>query len=217
MPYRLRPVEEASRRAQRQLDDVLRDLVTARHNAGLSQATVARAIGVSRPLVAGWERNAIVPRLEQLARWAAVLGLDVSLRTFPAGPPLRDAGQVRLLDRFGRLIGDAWTLIPEAPVSVDPSDRRAFDLLLRRPGRRVAVEAIGRLADHQGQLRPIRLKQQAAGDARLVVLLADSRHNRHAVRAAADMLATSFPCSPRAALASLRAGEEPRADTLLLV
>lgn len=202
---------------RRQLDELARDLIAARRNAGVSQAAVARAIGVSRPLVAAWERGVIVPRLDQLARWAAVLGLDVSLRAFLAGPALRDAGQLRLLDRFGRLIGDGWRMTPEAPVSPNPGDRRAFDVLLTRPGRRVAVEAIGRLADHQGQVRPLRQKQEAAGGLRLVVLLAESRHNRQAVHDAADALAASFPCRPRTALAALRAGDEPPADALVLV
>jgi transcriptional regulator with XRE-family HTH domain len=217
MPYRHRPSDEAVRRMRRQLAELTGDLVAARRNAGLSQAAVARGIGVSRPLVAAWERAVIVPRLDQLARWAAVLGIETSLRAFPAGPPLRDAGQLRLLVRFGRLIGDTWRASPEAPVSPDPRDRRAFDLLLSRPGRRVAVEAIGRLVDLQAQLRPLALKQQAAGGIRLVVVLADSRHNRHAVRDVADVLVSSFPCRPRTALAALRAGEVPAGDALLLV
>jgi transcriptional regulator with XRE-family HTH domain len=217
MPIRSPRVDEATLRARRQLDEAVHDLVVARHNAGLSQAAIARVIGVSRPLVAAWEHGAVRPRADQLARWGAVVGRDVSLRTFLAGPALRDAGQLRILDRFRRLIGTRWTCRSEVPVTGDPAERRAFDLVLTRDERRVAVEAVGRLSDAQGQVRPILLKQSAAGGLRVVLVLADSRHNRMAIRSAASTLEPAFPCSARLALAALRAGEVPPQDAVILV
>lgn len=174
MPIRRDAVSEAARRAERQLADVIRTLVDARRAAGLSQAFVAGALGVSRPTVAAWEAARVTPSSVQLGRWGAVVGLDVGLRAFPGGSPLRDAAQLRLLDRFHRLVGNRWAWRTEVPVSRDPRDRRAIDATLVRDGRRVGVEAVTRLVDIQGQTRPILLKQEASGIGIFVLVLSDS-------------------------------------------
>ncbi|HYM53042.1 MAG TPA: helix-turn-helix transcriptional regulator, partial [Candidatus Dormibacteraeota bacterium] len=59
MPVHTKRVDEASRRARRQLDQLFRDLREARQAAGLSQAAVAGALGRSRPLIAHWELGSI--------------------------------------------------------------------------------------------------------------------------------------------------------------
>ena len=210
-------VDEADRRARLQLETVIRDLRVARLNAGLTQAAVARRVAVSRPLFAAWESGRITPTAVRLARWGAVVGLDVSIRAFPGGSPLRDAGQLRILDRFQSAVGDAWAWRTEVPVSPDPRDRRAFDALLSRGRQRIAVEVIVRLVDVQGQVRPILLKQQASGVDRVVLVLADSRLNRSALRSGHPTLMPAFPTPPRKAMAALRAGELPSANCVVLV
>lgn len=217
MPIRAVSTDEAGRRARTQLAALVRDLRAARHNACLAQATVARTLGVSRALVGAWESGQITPRTAQLYEWGACVGLEVSLRAFPGGSPLRDAGQLRLLARFRTLVGDLWTWRTEVPVTADPRDRRTFDAVLSGGGALMAVEAIGRLVDAQGQIRPIQLKARAAGVERIVLVLADSRHNRFAVAAGEPTLAPSFPCSPRAALGALRAGKPPASNAIVFV
>lgn len=199
------------------MNEVIGDLVAARHNAGLSQASVARALGVSRPLIASWERRVITPTLVQLARWGASVGLDVSLRAFPGGAPLRDAGQLRLLTRLRERIGDPWRWLTEVPVTSEATERRAFDAVLTIGDRRVGVEGIVRLRDAQAQVRPILLKQAAAQLSVVVIVLADSRQNRTALAAGAATLRPAFPCSSRSAFAALRRGEVPAANAILLV
>ena len=162
MPTRMSAVDAAARRAQLQLDNVIGDLVNARHKAGLPQRRVARALGVSRSLVAAWEVRRVVPTHTQLSQWGAAVGLDVSLRTFLGGPPLRDAGQLRILSRLHVALGATWTWRTEVPISRNPADRRAMDAVLSRDDRRVGVEAVSRLTDAEGQIRPILLKQHAA-------------------------------------------------------
>jgi len=215
VPIRWDAVAEATRRSERRLAEVVRDLVDARRRAGLSQAAVAGAIDTSRSLVAAWEAGRIVPNAVQLARWGSAVGLDVSLRAFPGGPPLRDAGQLRLLTRFRGLIGDSWAWRAEVPVGVDPSDRRAIDAVIVRAGRRVGIEAITRLVDAQGQVRPILLKQEGSGIEVFVLALSDSRLNREAVVVGAPTLGPAFPCSPRTCLAALRRGEPPPANGIV--
>jgi hypothetical protein len=155
------------------------------------------------------------PSPVQLGRWAAVVGMDVGLRAFPAGSPMRDAGQLRLLDRFRRLIGDAWTWRTEVPVSADHRDRRAIDAVLARERVRVGIEAVTRLVDAQGQARPILLKQEASGIGVFVLVLADSRLKRGAVAYGAPTLSPTFPCPPRSALAALRDGQPPTANAIV--
>lgn len=217
MPIRRDGLEEAARRAHAHVETLIRDLRDARLRAGLSQRSVAGALGVSRALVGAWECRTVVPGPVQLYRWGAVVGLDVSMRAFPGGSPLRDAGQLRLLDRFRRLVGDAWNWRTEVPVSADPRDRRAFDVVLSRGARRVAAEAIGRVVDAQGQVRPIELKAATSGVDRVVLILSDSRQSRAAVAAGRPTLEPAFPCPARVALTALRAGELPPGNAVIFV
>lgn len=210
-------VREAVHRARHQQTELVRDLRSARLVSGLSQRRVAAAIGVSHELVSQWEQGAGTPTLMRAAAWGAVVGLDVSLRAFPGGRALRDAGQLRALARARERIGELWAWHTEVPVTADPRDRRAIDAVLRRDGVRIGLEVITRLVDAQAQVRAAALKQQAAGIDRMLLVLANTRHNRAAVASAAASLAPAFPISTRGALAALRAGVAPDQNAVLLV
>jgi transcriptional regulator with XRE-family HTH domain len=215
---RANPVHEASRRAGRQLREVLDDLRNARRAAGLSQRATATAVGCSRQEIGVIERGKLADvGVIQLARFGAVVGLDVPIRTFPGGSPLRDASQLRLLTRFIRSAGRLWHVDTELPVSRDPRERRAFDALLSRGSARVGTEAITRLTDVQAQVRAVTLKQEAGGVSPVILVLADTRHNRWALRAASATLDPAFPLSPRIVFAALRAGQRPPANGRVVV
>jgi transcriptional regulator with XRE-family HTH domain len=215
---RSNPVDDAARRGRRQLDAVLDDLRSARRAAGLSQASLAVALGCSRPEVSVRERGARGDiGVIQLVRMAAGVGLDISIRAYPAGSPLRDVGQLRVLARFRPAAGPLWHWQTEVPVSRDPSDRRAFDAVLSRGPLRLGVEAITRLTDAQAQVRAITLKQEAAGLTCLVLVLADTHHNRRAVHEGAPTLQPAFPLASRDLLRLLRSGELPPANGIVLV
>src|SRR5437773_6955349 len=149
MGVRRTAIDEAGRQARRHLDEALRDLRNARLAAGVSQGEVARALRVSRQQVTRWERGASARYFVQLARWGASVGLDVSVRTFAGGSPLRDAGQLRVLGRARAAIGERWTWRTEVPVSNHPLERRAFDAVISAEGLRVGIEIITRLTDAQ--------------------------------------------------------------------
>ena len=217
MAGRTIPRDQAALRAQRQVEALICDLRAARAAAGLRQSAVAAKLGYSRQLIALWERGTVVPGPLQLVRWGAVVGLDVSLRAFPAGGPLRDIGQLRLLTRARVLIGDGWGWRTEVPVNTDPRDRRALDVVLAGPAGRIGLEAITRLTDAQAQIRAAILKQEAARLDRMLLILADTRHNRAAVVDAAPSLDGAFPASPRDVLRALRDGELPTANGIVLV
>ncbi len=217
MAIRTHRPEDAARRARAHVTALINELRDARLRAGLSQRSVARPLGVSRALIGAWEARTLTPGAIQLYRWGAVVGLDVSIRAFPGGSPLRDAGQLRLLERFRRMVAAAWICRTEVPVSNDPRDRRAFDMVMARGARRVAVEVITRLVDAQGQIRPIELKAQAAGVDRVVLVLIDSKRSRAAVEAGRPTIEPAFPCPARVALSALRAGELPPSNAIVYV
>jgi len=218
VPSRPIRVDDASRRARRQLDDLVRDLRAARKAAGLSQIALARELGDSRQLITAWERGIRTPDSIQLACWGALVGLDVPIRAFPSGSPLRDAGQLRLIARARADIGDkAWTWRTEVPVADDPRDRRAFDVVLAGHAGRIGLEAITRLTDAQAQVRAAILKQETAGLERMVLVVAQTRHNRAAVADAAPTILGAFPAAPREVMRALRDGDLPTANGIVLI
>ncbi len=116
-----------------------------------------------------------------------------------------------------QLIGDAWTWRTEVPVTTDPREQRAIDALLIRPPHQVGVEAVTRLIDAQGQVRPIILKQQAASISCMLLLVADTRLNRRAIDDGAATLRPAFRMGAKALLAELRAGRQPASNGLVLL
>jgi transcriptional regulator with XRE-family HTH domain len=210
-------IQEADRHARRQVDDVVRVLLDARRAAGLSQEAVATAIGVTHQLVSVWERGVVMPDPVQFAKWGAVVGRDVNLRAFAAGSPLRDAGQLKVLARARIAIGEQWSWQTEVPVSSNSLDRRAIDAVIGHGERRIGVEIITRLTDAQAQVRAAQLKQEAAGLDRMILVFANTRHNREALRAAAPTLLPAFPVARRAILADLRAGRLPAGNGVVFV
>jgi transcriptional regulator with XRE-family HTH domain len=216
MSNRRHRVAEAERRMRRQLAEALDEIHERRLMSGATQADLAEAVGVSRSLVGALERDELEdPGVVELARMAAAVGLDLSLRTFAGGAVLRDAAQVRLLNRLRAECHPslAWTL--KAPVA--PGDPRAFDALLGHRPNAAAVEAISRLRDSQRQSRPIQAKLETSALPAVIPLVAASRGNRVALREAGRQLGDAYPLGSRAVLGMLRNGEVPRQNGIVLL
>jgi hypothetical protein len=96
-------------------------------------------------------------------------------------------------------------------------DLRGFDAALRLGALRIGIEAETRLYDLQALLRRVEAKKRDALVNRVVLVLADTRHNREAVALARAELAAAFPCPRAELLAALREGRDPGADGLLLI
>jgi transcriptional regulator with XRE-family HTH domain len=185
---------------------------------GLSRRVVAAKLGVSRSTLARWESaTGHAPDLRQAARLLRLLGLDLTMRAFPAGGALRDQGHARLITRFLRLIGNAIPFQLEAPMPL-AGDLRAWDVLLKLvDGVRIGVAAETRLRDWQALLRAERQKARDSGVDRLILVLSDTAANREAVRVAGAALTTQLPLDGRTILAALRAGRDPGGDGILFV
>jgi len=181
MPAVLRLLDEARRRSdqlRRQLGDELRQ---ARVRAGLSQSLVGRAVGCSASTISRVERGLTRgASIEQLMRHASVVGLVLRANMLPIGAPIRDAGQLKVLNRLQSHVGPSFTWTIE--MLVGPNDLRAFDAGAVRPGCRIGFDVWSRVRDVQAQARASQRKQLDARADRLILVFGDTWTNRRAVR-----------------------------------
>ena len=211
-------IARADRRTTSLRARIAAEIRVARNSAGLTLAQVGRAAGVSRSETSRIERgDAGWVDLMTLGRLAAVVGLDLWVRTFPGEEPLRDAGHIRLADTFRELVAPPLRIRAEVPVG-DRRDRRAWDITLTDPtDDACAVELETRFVDAQAQHRRIAQKLAESAIDRVVVVLADTRANRTAVPSAAGLLRTAFVLEDRAAVDALRSGLLPQRSALIFV
>ena len=212
-----RAVDRGSRLGRAILASLGTEIRNARMSRGLSQSQVAAACGLSQSTIHRVEvAHATGLSLLDLSRVLSAVGLDLTARAYPGGSPVRDAGHAGLLARLRAIlpVGTPWTYEVAFPGAGDP---RAWDALVRVDGMRVAIEAETRPRDVQDLLRRLALKRRDGGVDRLVLLLADSRHNRTMLRAAGEALRASFPIGSWLALEDLRAGRPPSDDALVLL
>lgn len=207
---------EALRLGDRLRREFGEDLRRARINAGLSQAVVARALGVSAATVSRVERG-LVRKLtvQHIARHAAVVGLVLRANLLPAGSPIRDAGQLRVLNRLERHVRPPWRW--QLEMLVAPHDLRAFDAGAVQPNCRVGFDAWSRVRDVQSQARASLRKQLDGRVDRLILVFADTEANRRAVREAGEALRRAFPLTTRQVLSALHDGRDPGDNGIVFV
>lgn len=218
MPSRERRMDLAGRMLQRQLDDLGDDYRQARLRAGLTLASVGAAIRVSPSTVLRHEQGLLRGAdLGVLARQGAAVGLRLTIKAYPAGPPLRDAPQLALIRRFQERVspgGWRWRFEVELRIA---RDRRALDGTMSRPDCVCGVEFFTRFHDCQAQLRAVHLKQRDAGMDRMIVVVAATPRNREGLRAASHVAGADFPLGTRAVLHALQLGRDPGANGIVLI
>jgi transcriptional regulator with XRE-family HTH domain len=133
----------------------------ARVGAGLSLREVAAASTASHQQLLRFERGELERvSIAELGAWCAVVGLDLGLRAYPAGDPIRDRAQLQLLDRLRARLHPSLRLRTEVPLPIE-GDLRAWDAEItgRHPASwRARVEAETRIADGQALERRLGLK-----------------------------------------------------------
>ncbi len=152
-------------------------------------------------------RSSGIP-LVQIARLLAVVGLELSARAYPAGPPIRDAAHLALLDRLrGRVAPSiAWRF--EVPLG-RAGDQRAWDAGVAGRHGEIAVEAETRPRDCRpcsGACR--RNVRDDPGVSAVVLLLANTRHNRNLLREHGEALRRTGSAGPEI-LTALAEGRVP--------
>ena len=183
----------------------------------LSQAAVARGAGLAPSTLSRLERGVArsVP-LEDLFRAAAAVGLVVRAQTYPGGEPLRDTPHVALLERFRMRLPVVAGWSTEVPFP-NAGDLRAWDALIRVATVRIGVEAETRGRDSQALQRKLALKRRDGNVDHIILLMADTRHNRSFLHAAGDGFLRDFPVPGRTALARLERGEDPGGSSIILL
>jgi len=207
-------------RARRLMADdvarVRREIDQARRLAGLSLADLGRSAGLTASAVMrilnGTTR---VVDTDILAALATTVGLDLRLRAYPAGDPIRDAGQVRLLERLRLRVRPGLHWRTEVPLPIE-GDLRAWDAVIQGHGWSLPVEAETVIVDVQALERKLSLKQRDGGVHHLVLLIADTPRNRRAL-ASAPASFRGWPFRTRDILGALRAGRDPGASGIVFL
>lgn len=173
------------------------------------------ACGLSRTIVERIESGTRPTTIHEFAAYGAVVGLDVRLRAYPAGDPIRDAGQQRLLERLRVRLDPSLTWRTEVPLRME-GDLRAWDAVIRGRGWRVAVEAETVLEDLQALERRVTLKQRDGDVGHVILLVADTRRNRRAL-AGAPAAFGGFDRSARSVLRRLARAADSDASAVLFL
>lgn len=212
-----RRVDRARWQARRTLLALGAEFREARLQVGQTQRHVASVAGLSPAEIGQIERGES-PHVayETLVVLAVVLGLAVPLRAFPDGEPVRDAAQLALLGRLWRRLPAGMRHRTEVPLAI-AGDRRAWDAVLDGADWRLPVEAETRLRDVQALLRRLALKQRDANVERILLVVADTRHNRDVIRLAEAELRDAFPDTGRRVMSALAAGRPPARNGLVLL
>lgn len=218
MPTRDRRLDRALATSRRLTTTAITEIRDARINSGLSQEELGTAVGISASQVARFERGLLHDlRLEQLCRLSAGVGLEPHLRLYPGGDPIRDAGQVRLLERLRARLPSSWRWRVEVPLN-GQTDARAWDAVVDGNGCMDAIEAETRLRDLQATERKIGRKLRDDVTVQHVVLLvADTRTNRAALAEGREALRAQFSLDTRDALTRVAAGRCPGANAIVVI
>jgi transcriptional regulator with XRE-family HTH domain len=192
------------------------DIGAARRGAGLSLDDVGAACGLSGSAVGRIESGATkTVDVRTFAAIAAVVGLEVRLRAYPAGDPIRDAGQQRLLERLRARLHPTLRWSTEVPLPIE-GDLRAWDALIKGHDWRLAVEAETVLDDLQALERRLALKRRDGSEDHLLLLVADTHRNRRALALAPAAFA-ELPLNTRAILRALAWGDDPDTSGIVIL
>ncbi len=182
----------------------------------MSLRAVGAATGIDHARIWRFERGQFGElTTPDIVAIGAVVGLDVRLRAFPAGDPIRDAGQLRLLQRLRARLHPSLRWSTEVPLAID-GDHRAWDAVIRGIGWQIAVEAETALDDLQALERRLSLKRRDGGEDHVILLVAATPRNRRAL-AGAPAAFGDIPRNARATLAALGRGVDPGTGSIVVL
>jgi transcriptional regulator with XRE-family HTH domain len=192
------------------------ELRVARLSVGMSSREAGRLAGISHTYVLRIERGlASHVDVGILERIASVLGCELSMGIHPVGAPVRDKAHIALLGRFAARLHPSIRWRTEVPIPI-PGDLRSADGFAATEGFGAIVEAETRLDDVQAVERRLRAKQRDLGVQRAILLVADTRHNRHVIDHVPE-LRREFSIGTRRCLVALGRGADPGGDCLVIL
>lgn len=219
MPTSERAIDAGTRRAERHVGEIGEEFRERRVLLGLSQEHVAASSHLSRGRYRLIEKGRVTNvTILELDRVGAVLGLDPSIKLYPGGPPVRDAGQTGRLAAF--LEDVRPPLSHRAEVSLprvdDRPEQRAWDAVLFGHRRRTALELEMQLRDVQAMRRRIDLKRRDDPTEGFILLIPGTRANRRVIAEFEAMFNDLPRLKRRDVRARLLAGEHPPSGLLLI-
>ena len=190
---------------------------TARVNRNLTIREVCRSVGVSVATGSRLERG-VLEHIDVmlLARMCAVVGLDLSVKAYPGGEPIRDAAHLGLLGDFHALLHPSVDWATEVPLPA-AGDPRAWDGFARGEDWRYGVEAETAPNDGQAMLRRLALKQRDGRVDGVLLVLRDTRQTRAFLREIGGLVGSTFPVAGSRALELLGVGADPGGSAIIVL
>jgi len=205
---------EAGRKAFRTIAAEIRQ---ARRAAGLSLKAVGHEVGLSAAEISRIERTQITGvGLIDLYRLCAVVGLDLSARTYPGPRTLNDARHGKVLEKLHAYVHPSLGWATEVPFP-NPGDQRAWDAMIRGRGWRFGVECEMNPIDGQSILRRLHLKRRDGLVDGVILLLPHTRQSRMFRSEFREQLSTEFSVAGAVALRNLRAGLPPDGSSIVVI
>ena len=214
-----RTYERGERRGWKALASFAEEIRERRVELGLSQASVAAAARISRPRYTKTEAARVSSlTILEAARIGSVLGLDLSVRVYPGGDPLRDGASARRLEALGSRVARPLRFRLEVPLPAtgDYPEQRAWDAEVRGAGLRTTFEFEMRIRDAQAVERRITLKRRDDPPDQFVLLIAATRHNRRVLADHPRFFADLPRLRPSTVFRALEAGRHPPSGLVLV-
>jgi transcriptional regulator with XRE-family HTH domain len=212
-----RLIDRANGRADKAIRSAGQEIRIARQDRNLSLDMVGSTIGLSASAASRIERG-LTPEVSilRMTQLAEVVGLELSLRLFVGGSPIRDDAHAALLARCRDKMhpGLRWSI--EVPLP-HPGDDRAWDAMVSGPDWRYGVEAETAPRDVQALSRRLALKLRDGGVDAILLVLPRTRRVREFLAASRAMLSPAFPVAGTTALARLKDGLDPGGGSIILL
>jgi hypothetical protein len=177
-------------------------------------------LGTSHTAIHRFERGLVKSaRLDFVGALCAVVGLEMSIKTYPAGDPIRDRAQLALLERFRAQLHPALRRRTEVPLPIE-FDLRAWDAVITAAGPpqwRIKIEAETNISDGQALERRLALKARDDPEGLLVLLVSDTVGNRRALRTLRAGTRELLPLDTRQIMLALRAGRQPAGSGIVIL
>jgi transcriptional regulator with XRE-family HTH domain len=207
-------------RGRRALLEFGSEALDARLRGAISQEELGRQLDMSARKVARIERGTLLTlSIKDASEMAAVLGLDLSVRVYPAGPPIRDAGQAVKLNGLLQYVNEPLTYRTDVPLPQHPdrpTELRAWDAVLYGSGERTGIELEARLRDAQATTRRHALKRRDDPMEHFLLVLSDTRNNRRLLDEFAELFVDLPRLRTTSVLKSLAAGRHPQTGLILI-
>ena len=217
MATRERAADRGTLRGRRLVTSMGDELRAARLDRGLSLRRVAGAAGFSEAKLSRIERGlALRASVIDLARLGAIVGLELSLRAYPSGEPIRDAAQVGMAEQFRTMMHLSLRWQAEAPMP-GQADLRAWDGLVGGERWRYGVEFESAPRDAQAVNRRLQAKMRDSDVDGVLLVLKDTHQTRRFLDGAANYLASTFSVPGDRAIRALREGRDPGGSAIIVL